>query len=225
MSANDLEDLDQLVTVNAKDPMDLLQSHVGIIKANVECKELTADDSPYSLSLRKSEFEEDKELDKFVKACERLVRSCPEYKIWCQYIRDILGFHVCEISGELHSQTTVEIHHHPINLYHMTKGVICQLIASGKSFCSFDVCVEVIEMHYQMRAPFCMILGSLHEKFHRGFLQLPMELVHGDYKYFLDHYLHLLEDEDAESITSRLGVNRTNCGWDGNYWLSERNGQ
>lgn len=186
-----------------------------------ENQELSAASTPYTLSLRRKDFDGEKELNIFIKACEGIIRKSPEYKIWTEYIREVLGHHVCEITGEMHSQTTVDIHHHPFSLYSIVKVIILEKITSGKSFCSYDISSDVIQLHYDMRSPFVLLIRSLHDKFHNGFLQLPMNLVHGDYKYLVENYMTYLEDEEADLITSRLCITEENCGWTKGYrWLA-----
>lgn len=198
-----IEDLEQLVELNPTDvEINASEDHV-----------LSSDDNPYTLSLRIDTFEEDKDLDKFVKACARLIRTCPEYKYWVEYIRDTLGYRKCDITGENMVKATVDIHHHPYSLFTIVKAVILKNLESGKSVCTADIMIEVLQLHFEMKVPFCLLMTSLHEMFERGHLQIPMELIHGDYNYFLTHLLKYLSDEEADSITGKLAINRENCGW------------
>ena len=192
------------------------------LKSDVDKKELSSDNSSYTLSLRRTEFTDEKEFAKFIKACEGEVRYSPEYKIWGTYVREVLGHISCVLTGKLHSQTTVELHHYPFSLYSITKAIINQYIASGKEFCSYDVATKIIELHYEDRIGFLPLVSSLHDKFHNGFLLIPIELVYGDYKYFLQNYVCFLEDADIEIINTRLGINKDNCGWTGEYgWVRD----
>lgn len=198
----------------------------GSLLIQSENQELRSASTPYTLSLRRDDFDGEKELSVFIKACERIIRQSPEYRIWTEYIREVMGHHVCEITGEMHSQTTVDIHHHPFSLYSIVKVIILEKMANKKSFCSYDISCDVIQLHYDMRASFVLLCRSLHDKFHNGFLQIPIELVHGEYRYLVEHYMSYLEDEEAELITNRLTITRANCGWtDGYKWITGANGQ
>ena len=42
------------------------------------------------------------------------------------------------------------------------------------------------------------MLRSLHKKFHNGYLDIPIELVHGDYRYILDNYF--IRDNVLEKV-------------------------
>jgi hypothetical protein len=48
----------------------------------------------------------------------------------------------------------------------------------------------------------------LHKKFHNGFLQIPIELVHGDYKYILDNYY--IREEVLEKVSKYESVKLEN---------------
>lgn len=176
--------------------------------------------SGFVLPLRIDDFASEKEMERFIKIIERMVRASFEYKLWVNYIRDVLNLEYCAITNESHSETTVEIHHHPFSLYMITKCVIFDKLNNSQKFCSFDIATEVIELHYKMKASFVPLVASLHEKFHNGFLKIPMELVHGDYKYLVDKYLHILDKEDQNIISERLKINFDNCGW---YRVSNEN--
>ena len=53
----------------------------------------------------------------------------------------------------------------------------------------------------------------MHEKFHNGFLSIPLQLVRGNYKTFLEEYSKYMDDDDLETIESRLSITESNCGW------------
>ena len=53
----------------------------------------------------------------------------------------------------------------------------------------------------------------MHEKFHNGRLDIPIGLVKGGYRRFVSEYSKFLEDDDLETIQSRLAINETNCTW------------
>lgn len=194
------------------------QSEVSIIESDIDNHELSSEDSLYTLSLRVKDFESDKELRRFIKSCEIIIRKSPEYKVWTSYIREVLGFYTCDLTKENHAQCVCDIHHHPMSLFTITKAIIMQHIAGTQSFCSADIAVDILELHYQNRIGFVSLIRSLHEKFHNGYLNIPMEIVHGDYKYFIDHYGGFLEDEDLETIQERQTINFENCGFKTKYF-------
>ena len=88
-------------------------------------------------------------------------------------------------------------------------------MASSSPFCSFDIATSVINLHYENKLGYIPIVKSLHEKFHNGYLQIPMNLIHGNWKYMLSQFS--FDDDDMDTITSRLAINKNNCGWTDRY--------
>jgi hypothetical protein len=191
------------------------------IISNIDTHELASIETPYTLSLRITDINSEKELKRFIRQCEGIIRKSPEYRVWTNYIRDVLGYVSCDLTKENHSQCSCDIHHHPISLYMITKAVILNYIAISKEFCSADIAVKVLELHYENRVGFISIIRSLHEKFHNGFLQLPMQLIHGDYKSFITAYGKYLEEDDLDTINGRLDINFDNCGFGPKYYWSQ----
>ena len=53
----------------------------------------------------------------------------------------------------------------------------------------------------------------MHEKFHNGFLSIPIELIRGDYNWFINNYSQYLDEEDIEKMNFLLSINTSNCQW------------
>lgn len=192
--------------------------NTGYINADENKHELSSDDYPYKISLRRSDFSDEKNVSKFIKNCEILVRRSIEYKEWTSYLREVLGQYVCAVSGEYNNETTVDIHHHPMTLYDIIKGVVYQRLDSNKSFCTFDISCDVIELHFKNQVGYVPIVSSLHEKYHNGYLDIPIEFVVGDYKEWLSKYGTYLEEDDLKKIYSKISLNKEKCGWDKYTW-------
>lgn len=204
--------------------MSLNTSSIGDVKpivSDVDRHELSSEETPYTLSLRITDVGDEKQLKRFIRQCEGMIRKSPEYRVWTNYVRDVLGFFSCDLTKENHAQCNCDIHHHPISLFMITKAVILSYMSSSKEFCSADIAVKVLELHYENRIGFISIIRSLHEKFHNGYLQLPMQLVHGDYKLFISTYGKYLEDDDLDTIKARLEINFDNCGFGTQYYWSQ----
>ena len=58
----------------------------------------------------------------------------------------------------------------------------------------------------------------MHEKFHNGFLDLPINLIKGNYNIFIDQYSKYIDDDDMEIINNRLSRTISNCSWDKDYY-------
>jgi len=189
------------------------------IKSNVENLELYSNAFPFSLSLRIRNFENEAEYKKFVKNVEMLVRRCNEYKLWRNYIIDVLQINTCMITHESVNEVTIDVHHHIPSLYLLISALVNKHIEKQINFCTFDIAQEAIELHFKNKIGYVTLLKSIHEKFHNGYLTIPISMVKGDYSYFLENYSKFLDEGDLDMIQSRLNVNESNCSWTRNNYV------
>jgi len=183
------------------------------VYSNVENLELYSDVHPFRLSLRINNFDSETEYKKFVRNCESLIRKCCEYKLWKEYIIDILQVNSCMITHEDISQVTIEVHHHVPSLYTLVSALVNQKIEESQDFCTFDIAREAIELHFKNKIGYVTLIKTMHEKFHNGHLDIPISLVKGDYRWFVREYAKYLEDEELNTINTRLAANETNVSW------------
>jgi len=183
------------------------------IKSNTETLEIYSERHPFSLSLRISNFENEAMYKKFVINCEAMVRRSIEYKEWRSYIVDVLQINECMITHERMDEVTVEVHHHLPSLFTLVTALVNKHIEENIDFCTFDICQQAIELHFQNRVGYTTLLKSMHEKFHNGKLDIPISYVQGDYPYFMREFSKYLDESDLETIQSRLAVTEHNCSW------------
>jgi len=183
------------------------------IKSNVSGLELYSDIHPFRLSLRIRNFENEASYKKFVKNCEHLVRKCNEYKLWREYIVDVLQINSCMITNESMDQVSIDVHHHIPSLYTLVSSLVNKKLDTEQEFCSFDIAHEAIELHFKNKVGYLTLLSSMHEKFHNGYLTIPISFVKGDYKYYIDNFSKYLDENDLDIIQSRLAMNESNCTW------------
>ncbi len=191
-----------------------VKTEVNIVTYDEDNNKLHSENSEYTLRYKRDEISDDKELNKFIKKCESMIRMCPEYGEWTDYIRNVMEMTECQITGESHVNAKSDIHHHPAALYVIVKAVIMKHVISKKEFSSIDIIDEVMEMHYKMRVPFIVLLKSIHEMYHNAAINLPIELCQGDMGYFVQTYGHYLEADDLDPILEKLKINWSNCGYD-----------
>jgi len=184
----------------------------SLIESNEEDNVIYSTRHPCSLSLRIRTFVDPKEYDKFIKTVEKMVRTSSEYREWKNYIIEVLQVNTCSVSNESIEDCSIEIHHHIPSLYVLVKGIINKYLDEGKEFCTFDICVKCIELHFKNKVGFVPLIKSLHEKFHKDKLQIPSKMVMGDYKWLLDNYR--FDQEDLELINARLQLEQiAGCAW------------
>lgn len=183
------------------------------IFSNVQNLELYSDSYPFRLSLEISNFENDAEYKKFIGNCEMLTRRCNEYKLWKGYIIDVLGINNCMITHEDINEVSIEVHHHIPTLKCLIRGIVNKKIEKVEKFCSFDVAHEAIKLHFKNKVGYVTLIKSMHEKFHNGYLDIPIEIVRGDYKHFMENYSKYLDQEDLDLINKNLAMTKSNCNW------------
>ncbi|MHA1815364.1 MAG: hypothetical protein ACTSX1_05110 [Candidatus Heimdallarchaeaceae archaeon] len=183
------------------------------IKSNVENLQLYSESHPFSLSLRMKNFDSEASYKKFVRNCEGIIRKSIEYKLWRNYIVDVLKINTCTITHETMSEVTIEVHHHIPSLYVLVKSLVNKCIEAGEEFCTFDVCTDAIELHFKNKIGYVTLLRSMHEKFHNGALDIPIEFIKGDFHYFMQKYLDYLDDEDIDKMQYRMAMKEANCNW------------
>lgn len=179
---------------------------------------LKFDESDFSLSLRIDNFSSDKDFLKFVKNVESAVRRSCEYRLWVSYLIENCGSHICALTKERTNEADVHIHHHPISLFLICKSVVEKYLDSETYFCTFDVCTKIIELHFSNKIGYIPLLASMHEKYHNGYLKLPIDLVKGGYQYMLDSYQ--FDEDDFKKITELQTYKPEDCeiSWSkGNY--------
>jgi len=183
------------------------------VNSNVESLELYSDNYPFSLSLRIRNFENESSYKKFVKNCEMTIRRSIEYKLWRNYIVDVLQINECMITHEKMDDVTIEVHHHVPSLFVLVTALVNKCLESEEEFCTFDICQHAIELHFKNKIGYVTLLKSMHEKFHNGRLTIPIAFVKGDYNHFVREYSKYLDEDDLERIETRLATNETNCTW------------
>ena len=183
------------------------------IKSNVHNLELYSDNYPFRLTLRIRNFESETEYVKFIKNCEGLIRKSLEYKLWRDYIIDVLGIQTCVITNEKMGEVSIDVHHHLPSLYTLVSALVNDKIENEEEFCSFDIAQKAIELHFMNKVGYVTLIKSMHEKFHNNYLNIPIQLVKGDYNYFIENFSKYLDDEDLDTIHTRMSINESNCDW------------
>lgn len=194
------------------------------VQSNIESLELYSDEHPFRLRLRIRNFDSETSYKKFIKNCEMLIRRCNEYKLWTDYIKDVLQYNACMITNEVNSEVTVDVHHHIPSLFVLVSGLVNKKIDANEDFCSFDIASEAITLHFENRIGYVCLIKSIHEKFHNGYISIPCEFVKGNYQYFIDNYSRYLDELDIDEIQHRMTIHEHNCTWSRDEYPTEASG-
>jgi len=206
---------------NLKDMVDEDKNITSVedkVVADENILKLYSTNSPFELSMRIKRFENDSEYNKFIKSVERMVRSSYEYKLWKTYLIDVLGLTTCVITDENLAELTLEVHHHVPCLYIIVKALLNESIENEEFFCTYDIATKVMELHFKNQLGYAMMCKSMHEKYHNGFLEIPIESIKGNYMEFINLYSRYLDAEDLDILNNLLQINRSNCSWNRNNY-------
>lgn len=208
------ENLNKLII---PDPPAIIDPNIEI-KSNEENSELYSDNYPFRLPLRIKSFENETEFIKFAKNCEKLIRGSLEYKDWRSYILDVLQVNSCMITKERMDEVSVEVHHHIPSLFTLMKALINKKLEAEEAFSTFDICQEAIKLHFDNKLGYLVLITTMHEKVHNGYLNIPTRLIRGDYVFFVTNYSKYLDENELENINKRLAVEDADPLWvKGNY--------
>lgn len=189
------------------------------IKSNVDGLELYSDNYPFRLPLRIKNFENETEFKKFIRNCEKLMRGSLEYKLWKDYIITILGIGECMLTEESINECTVEVHHHIPSLFVLIKALVSKKLIKQEEFSTFDISIEAMNLHYMNKVGYAVLVKALHERFHNGVLQIPIHVIKGDYKYFINNFSDFLDEDDLEVLNQRLSFdNEESYKWSKNNY-------
>lgn len=173
----------------------------------------TIDDSTdYSdferLNLYTDVFNSNKERKRFIKSVESIVRKSPEYKIWRKFILEVLGDNYCLFTHEVADQVTIELHHHPFTLYDIISLVVDKYLAEERLFNSLIIATDVLQLHYENKIGYVPMVKTLHEKYHNGFLDIPIDYIRGNYMKFYNEYQQYMDKELKAYIDEKLKITK-----------------
>lgn len=143
----------------------------------------------------------DRDLDKFIKRIERIVRSSIEYRDIMAYLRQNVDFDKCaffnHITKEDNTKIRIEIHHEPLTLYDITKIVLQKYIKEGFEIDDLYIAEEVMELHYTNMVGLIPLSKTIHQVVHKSDkIVIPIHMCYGNYQKFLDIYGKYLDDDD-----------------------------
>ena len=150
--------------------------------------------------------ENDKEMDKYIKYIERLVRKSYEYRTYIGVLKERFELNQCAFFrnmdfNEMHIKRGLEFHHYPFTLYDIVSIVIQNRIIDvnedpgnqkkfNKVYNPFSIAKEVLRLHFQNKVGLCPLSLTPHKLFHKGNLFIPLteDFIFGNWGKFEDEY-------------------------------------
>lgn len=148
------------------------------------------------------DFEDEKQLKKYFKAVERMVRSSFEYREFISYIKENFDMDRCAfIKSEKGTEFKVEQHHYPFTLYDIVEIVYRKRVYYGELLDVEMVAKEVTMLHYKLIIGLIPLSKTAHQLHHDGKLFIPVDKVLGRYDAFVELYKEFMTTEQLETLS------------------------
>lgn len=157
-------------------------------------------DSPSSMY--KLPFEKDEEYFsnlesrvRFIKGCEKLVRSHPRYRAYINELKTKVKLGKCQVFKNLTSEDcTIEMHHGPIfTLYDYCDIMIDHFLEKGRKITTFSIADAVLTEHWKNNIQIVMLSTTVHQEVHEREIFISTNQAWGNLGKFLKKY-HLSDD-------------------------------
>lgn len=149
-------------------------------------------------------LEETKELDKFIKDCEKLARNTFEYQTLVMYLRNYMNMDHCAFfKGVSNFDTTgikIHVHHSPITLYEIVVIIMDKRKFYNESLDIEMVAKEVIYVHYCALIGLIPLCQTVHKLVHSEYIFVPNDCVYGNFDEFLRMYAPFIPNEISQKM-------------------------
>lgn len=157
----------------------------------------------------KENYETDTEKEAIVKQAEALCRASMEYSDYIAYLRSNVGMDACaffnNISKANSKKIRIEVHHAPLTLFDIIKLVLDRAIRTGDEINPMLLAEEATRIHYMNQVGLIPLSKTLHEVVHNSDkLVIPMYMVYGDFRAFLENFSEELEMKENSHIKAKI---------------------
>lgn len=139
---------------------------------------------------------EEKDMVRFIKQTERLIRKSTEYSDYIGFLHGDLNISRCSILGHITSEmASIEMHHYPFTLYDITHTVVNNFINNDVPLTTFDVADTVMRIHYENKVGLVPLSVTAHELAHSGEIFVNLKQVFGNLKAFINEFKNDISGE------------------------------
>lgn len=156
----------------------------------------------------------DKDRIKFIKRIETHIRSSLEYKDYIAFLKENMDMNKCaffdNIRNEQGSRIRIEVHHEPLTLFDIVETVINKYLDEAIPLNDLYIADEVMELHYKNQVGLIPLSKSVHQIIHNSNeIIIPLTMVYGDYKSFLETYNDYLSEDLVNKIEMKINQTKT----------------
>ena len=162
------------------------------------------EDMEYTVTLNNA-----KDKVKFIKRCERTIRSSMEYRDYISYLKEYVDMNHCAFFNNVENgngnRVHIEIHHEPFTLYDITNVVLNRFLKDGIPLNELYIADEVMKLHYENMVGLIPLSKSLHQMVHfSDNIVIPFNLIYGNYRKFMDEYADYFDYDGDTSILDKF---------------------
>lgn len=161
---------------------------------------------------------------KFIKACEKTVRTTPDYKAFIDYVKSVIGLDFCQVSSQIYScDATIEMHHGPLlTLWDYVSVILNHDLEKGYKISTFRIADKVIQEHFDLHVQVVMLAKTNHEAVHNRDIFLNVRQGFGDVGAFIDKYQKYFSESLKYRIMKYLDICKDTDSFDNNLFDTEK---
>ena len=165
---------------------------------------IKATDSPFATSFYFEDFYDDKQIKRFIKIVEKLVRTSKEYSTYIELLRTNIQAlnHDNIMSNITTGDVDIEFHHYPFTLYEIIEILMTHHMVAEEKFTSFSIAKEVMSNHYKNIIGLVPLSKTNHELAHSGNIFISSKQIFGNYKDFIKLYYNGIGPDMMEKINT-----------------------
>jgi len=187
-------------------PNDIVNIKSKVTDSNIE---LSNTEGIFAETYYFTDFFDDKKLKRFIKGCERMIRSSNEYKTYIGFLKNTVGLKNCSVLGYIdHDNAIIEFHHYPFTLYDIVQLCVNKHILEEKPFNTFIISRQVLLDHYDNIIGVTPLSTTVHELVHAKQIFVSLNQVYGDLNEFINKYYVALTDEEIENYNELVEMTR-----------------
>ena len=139
-------------------------------------------------------IEKEKDIKRFIDRTEKIIRGSKEYKDYVAFVKEYMDMDKCAFFTNVRNgeggRVRIEIHHEPFTLYDIVESVFLKYRKEGIEINDLYIADEVLKLHYDDKVGLIPLSRSIHQIVHFGNGQIivPIQLVYGGYRDFVDEY-------------------------------------
>lgn len=182
----------------------------NITKEEVDIPDLDINRKFYNLGNEKDKF-------KFITTIEKLCRTSLEYKELITYLKNGMQMNFCGFFHKIKkddfgkTRIRIELHHEPFTLYDIVAIVVNKMCdETDEPIDMFDVCDEVMRLHYEGKVGLIPLSTTAHELVHSGKLLIPLQFIDIGFNDFYNEYKETIKGMDGlcELLDAKVALSK-----------------